>query len=192
MTSVKVKADKKTGMFTVSYAKAYQQNETRYSLLDVANRQCDLMILLESSLHHQQKLVLPKLTAINADLGAHIKMQLTGMGYHHVVQLRERNEAMTILGVSIGRQNVMKELVLLIYIEKGALTQEFFNLYLAENDYMAGLNTTRNPETLLQEFSDHTWTLPSDAEGFSYTLYDTLALKYFYTGFDYSPFLSTL
>jgi len=184
---LKIKYRKKENMYVVDYFRVKDKFNVRFELLSGLSTKHDMIVLLDSCLGmlDKKEAVTDYLDIRNKESFERIVSYLSDFGYEYKLREKERPEAKSFLGVSLGKVEMKKDQLIGVVVPKNKLTRELFELLMCTHDYMVGIDPIGSASEIIDDFANGKFDRVDNSKGLSHTLVDSHMMGYFYTSYPF-------
>ncbi len=177
-------------MYVVDYSKVKDRKAERFALLTAMNKVNECILFIDTKLGKADESLSDGdyFDLEREDDRSRIVHFLNDKGMEYKMRTRKRQEFTRLLGIPTSKARDVEDMLLAVFIPKGAMTMELFELTMCTHDLMIGIGPKRPTDEFLRGFSNNEWDQINQVEGFSDTLIDSHWLAYFYTSHDFSAY----
>lgn len=180
---IKRKTKGKDKKYSLDYRKCNDENRARFSIIETINRQEDIFILINSSLtlvdHHEGQ----KKPFENRKEQQEAVYTLQQEGFRVVWTTPKYEEKALLFGVPMGKSEMKTRFILGTFVPKGAMSYDVFEQVLSHCDYMVGIGSLEDHETVYKAVEEGRFMKIDDAPFFEYTCVDSPFMKQCYTNY---------
>lgn len=187
---LKIKLNKKQKKITVDYSKIIEKDLLKFAILSKISETYDMLFMINTALDMSKNSVddYRGINVTNETDYQSLVDYLKQSGLSHSVRKRPREVNRTILGVTTGTKDIIRDVLIAVVLKKGQLDQERFDLLCQSHDFMLGIDPKKDMTSLLHDFESSEFSGVDDTEVFNYVLVDSQWMKFFYTNLDQSFF----
>ncbi len=186
-TKLKIKYRKKEDMYVVDYSRVANRKKTRFELLQILNKDKELVIFIDTSLgkidkkhstgdYYDFENENSRKTLVDYLIEQHLEYRLRS---------RKRESSVKMFGISTGKRKIVEDILVAVVVEKEKLSEELFDYLLCTHDYSIGIDATKDLSSIIREFSNADYIRLDEMEWFDTTLVDSHFLGFMYTGYKF-------